>query len=161
MSWKLSCHRILVMQLSLDLLSCREQLKVKKEKGQKKIFDPIRKQWYVWQPEELVRQLLIAYLITAGFNKNRIHVERGILVHGDKKRCDIIIYDKDVSPYLLIECKAPSVAITQQVFDQIAQYNFVYQVPYLLVSNGIYTYCCAMDYTNKTYTFKNTLPDPK
>ena len=65
------------MQLELDLLSYKKELKVKMVKGQKKIFDSIRKKWYVWQPEELVRQLLILYLIEAGFNKNRIHESEG------------------------------------------------------------------------------------
>ena len=149
------------MQLELDLLSYKKELKVKMVKGQKKIFDSIRKKWYVWQPEELVRQLLILYLIEAGFNKNRIRVERGIVVNGAKKRCDIIIYDEAVQPYFLIECKAPRVGINQSVFDQIAQYNWVFQVPYMMVSNGIQTYCCSMDYDQKKYTFQDTLPNPK
>jgi len=148
--------------LTLDLLPYQSQLKVKIEKGIKKIFDPIRKKFYVWQPEELVRQLLILYLIEeGGYNKNRIHLERGIQVNGEAKRCDIIIYDEAVTPYLLIECKAPSVPLTQKVLDQIASYNIVYQVPYLLVSNGIQSYCCEMDYVQKTFAFINELPTPK
>jgi len=148
--------------LSLDLLPYQNQLKVKLEKGVKKIFDPIRKKFYVWQPEELVRQLLVLYLIEkGGYNKNRIHVERGIKVNGQAKRCDIIIYDENVQPYLLIECKAPSIPLNQKVLDQIASYNIVYQVPYLLVSNGIQSYCCAMDYDQKSYAFLETIPTPK
>lgn len=148
--------------LSLDLLPYQSQLKVKVEKGKKKIFDPIRKKYYVWQPEEMVRQLLVIYLIEAvGYNKNRIHLERGIQVNGQSKRCDIIVYDEAVQPYLLIEVKAPSISLDQKVLDQIATYNIVYQVPYLLVSNGIQSYCCAMDYEHNTYAFQDSLPSPK
>lgn len=151
-----------IMLLSLDLLAFQDQLKIKSVNGQKKIFDPIRKQFYVWQPEELVRQLLLIFLINQkGYKKNRIHVERGLQINDQSKRCDIIIYDEEVNPYLLIECKSPSVAINQKVLDQIAVYNMVFKVPYLLVSNGIQSYCCEIDYQSKTFNFLNTLPPPK
>ena len=129
---------------------------------QKKVFDPIRKKYYVWQPEEMVRQLLVQYLIQeVGYKKNRIHLERGIKVNGQAKRCDIIIYDEDTQPYLLIECKAPNISLDQKVLDQIAIYNLVFQVPFLLVSNGIQSFCCQMDYEHKSYSFLEKLPTPK
>jgi len=150
------------MDLSLDLLPYQTLLKVKMVDRQKKIFDPIRKKYYVWQPEEMVRQLLVHYLIEEiGYSKNRIHLERGIKVNGQTKRCDIIIYDKETNPYLLIECKAPKISLDQKVLDQIAIYNMVFQVPYLLVSNGLASYCCQMDYQEKTFTFLEKLPSPK
>ncbi len=147
------------MLINIDLLKYQSILKVKKELGKKMIFDPIRKKYLVWQPEELVRQLLIQYLIEdKGYNKNHLHVERGLTVNGQYKRSDIITYDKTMAPYLLVECKAPKVALNQAVLDQIATYNLAYQVPYLLISNGIQNYCCKMDYAQKSYEFLNEIP---
>ena len=93
------------------------------------------------------------------FNKNHIHVERGLTVNGQYKRSDIITYDKLMTPFLLVECKAPKIPLNQAVLNQIATYNLVYKVPYLLVSNGIHSYCCQMDYENKSYTFLKEIPD--
>jgi len=148
------------MQIHLDLLPFQKDLKVKKEAGKKWIFCSIRKKYLVYQPEELVRQLLLQFLIQEKtYNKNRIHVERGIQINGQYRRSDIITYDKNITPYLLVECKAPKINLTQAVFDQIAQYNLSYKVPYLLVSNGIQNYCCQMDYEEKTYQFLDYIPN--
>ena len=148
------------MQIDLDLLSYQKTLKVKKEAGKKWIFCSIRKKYLVLQPEELVRQLLVQFLIREKkYNKNHIHVERGIHINGQYRRSDIITYDKNIKPYLLVECKAPSVKLTQAVFDQIAHYNMTYKVPYLLVSNGIQNYSCQMDYETRTYTFLDAIPN--
>jgi len=141
-------------------LKYQTSLKVKKEAGEKMIFDPIRKKYLVWQPEELVRQLLIQYLIQEkNYNKNHLHVERGLKVNGMYKRSDIITYDKTMAPFLLVECKAPNISLNQAVLDQIATYNLNYKVPYLLVSNGMHSYCCQMDYENNSYTFLKEIPD--
>ena len=148
------------MLINIDLLQYQSYLKVKKELGKKKIFDPIRKKYLVWQPEELVRQLLIHYLVQEkNYNKNHLHVERGLKVNGQYRRSDIITYDKTMAPFLLVECKAPSVPLSQAVLDQIATYNLAYQVPYLLISNGMHSYCCQMDYENNSYTFLDEIPN--
>ena len=148
------------MLINIDLLQYQSLLKVKKESGKKKIFDPIRKKYLVWQPEELVRQLLIHYLVQEkNYNKNHLHVERGLKVNGQYKRSDIITYDKTMTPFLLVECKAPNIPLSQAVLDQIATYNLTYQVPYLLISNGMHSYCCQMDYENNSYTFLDEIPN--
>ena len=148
------------MLINIDLLQYQSLLKVKKESGKKKIFDPIRKKYLVWQPEELVRQLLIHYLVQEkNYNKNHLHVERGLKVNGQYKRSDIITYDKTMTPFLLVECKAPNIPLSQAVLDQIATYNLTYQVPYLLISNGMHNYCCQMDYENNAYTFLDEIPN--
>ena len=85
-------------------------------------------------------------------------MERGLKVNGQYKRSDIITYDKTMTPFLLVECKAPSVPLSQAVLDQIATYNLAYQVPYLLISNGMHNYCCQMDYKNNSYTFLDEIP---
>lgn len=147
------------MKLDLDFLQFQRDLKIKKETKQRFIFCAIRKKYLVLQPEELVRQLTIQYLITnKKYNKNSIHVERGLTVNGLYRRTDIIIYSKKVDPYLLVECKRPKVKITQAVFDQIARYNLTLKVKYLLVTNGIDTFCCEMNYETQSYRFLAEVP---
>lgn len=138
----------------------QDRLQLKTEGGQRWLFDPIRRKWVVLQPEEMVRQLLLWYLIESkGYNKNRLAVERGLEINGMAKRCDILIYDTTMKPLLLVECKAPQVQITQSVFRQIATYNLPLQVPYLLVSNGPVSYCCEMNYERSDFTFLKDIPD--
>ena len=147
------------MRLAIDFLQFQPDLKVKKEGKQRLIFCVIRKKYLVLQPEELVRQLTIQYLIThRNYNRNSIHVERGLRVNGLYRRTDIIVYDDNIEAYLLVECKRPKVKITQAVFDQIARYNLTLKVKYLLVTNGIDTFCCEMDYENQSYRFLTDVP---
>jgi hypothetical protein len=78
---------------------------------------------------------------------------------GDKTlRGDSILYNKEAKPLMIIEYKAPTVAVTQRVFSQISTYNLLLHVDYLLVSNGVQHYCCKMDYENQTYVFLNDIP---
>ena len=148
------------MRLAIDFLQFQPDLKVKKEAKQRFIFCVIRKKYLVLQPEELVRQLTIQYLITnRAYNRNSIHVERGLTVNGLYRRTDIIVYDENIEPYLLVECKRPKVKITQAVFDQIARYNLTLKVKYLLVTNGIDTYCCEMNYEAQSYRFLTEVPE--
>lgn len=147
------------MQLSINYTLYQKNLTVKTEKGKRYIFCIIRKKYLVLQPEELVRQLVIQYLINAhNISKNKINVEKQLLVNGLQKRFDIIVYKADLSPFLLIECKAPKIKMSQATFDQIAQYNMTLKVPYLLITNGIYTYSCAIDFEAKDYTFLSHIP---
>jgi len=88
------------------------------------IFDIIRKKFIVLTPEEWVRQHVIHYLINEKKHpQSLINVEKELTVNGTKKRYDIVTYRSDGSIYLMVECKAPKVKITQQTFDQIARYN--------------------------------------
>lgn len=145
--------------IDIDLTAWQHQLRLKKEAGNSYLYDPIREKWLVLQPEEVVRQLMILYLLEArGFNKNRIRVEQGLTVNRLSKRCDILVFDREVKPYLLVECKSPKVPVTQDVFDQIARYNMPLQVQFLVVTNGPVTFCSRMDYENSTYTFLPEIP---
>lgn len=79
---------------------------------------------------------------------------------GNKKlRADSVVYDKLTKPRIIIEYKAPSINITQKVFDQIAAYNIMLHVDYLIVSNGLKHYCCRMDYNNRSYEFLKEIPN--
>ena len=135
--------------IDINLHTYKEQLKIKKEKGAVYILCAIRKKYLVLQPEELVRQLLIQFLINEGYPKEKIQVEKSVNVNGLYRRFDIIVYDRELKPYLLIECKSHTVKIDQTVFDQIANYNFALRAPYLMVCNGVQTYCCKLDFNTK------------
>jgi hypothetical protein len=133
-------------------------IKLKEEKGTKYIFDPIRKKYLVLLPEEWVRQNFIQYLINEkSFPSTLIAIEKGLKLNELQKRADIVIYDNKGQPIVLIECKAPKVKINQEVFEQVARYNIVFKVPYLVVTNGIEHYCAKVDLKENSFEFLQEL----
>ncbi len=146
-------------KINIDLLQWKNELIISQNAGKTFVFDPIRKKKIVLQPEELVRQLMVQWLLNkSNFNRNNIQVEKLITIHQLKRRFDIVVYDKNIRPYILIECKAPDVRIAQTTFDQIAVYNMALSAPFLIVTNGLETYCTIMDHSNKNYVFMNEIP---
>jgi hypothetical protein len=128
--------------------------KVVEKEGKYYIFDTIRKKELVLSPEEWVRQHFVQYLINRyGVSKNHISLEKGLKLNDRQKRSDILVYNDMGNAILLIECKAPSVKITQDVFDQVARYNMVYKVKYLAVTNGLEHYYCEIDHECQRYKF--------
>jgi hypothetical protein len=128
--------------------------KVVEKEGKYFIFDNIRKKELVLSPEEWVRQHFVQYLINSyGVSKNHISLEKGLKLNDRQKRSDILVYNDLGNAILLIECKAPSVKITQDVFDQVARYNMVYKVKYLAVTNGLEHYFCEIDHECQSYKF--------
>jgi len=145
--------------IDLELMQYKDLLQVKKTGGKTWLFDPLRKKWLVLQPEELVRQLFLQYLLREkAYNTTRIKVEKSIKVNTLERRYDLLVYDREVRPYLLVECKAPEVEVSQKVFRQIASYNLPLQAPYLVVTNGRQTYCCAMDYEGRSFEYLTEVP---
>ena len=146
--------------IDINLHEFRSQLKVRSEGNTKFIWDPLRKKYLVPQPEELVRQLLILYLTQKlDYPISRIQVEKSLKVFGQNKRYDIIVYDQYIKPYLLIECKSHKELINQSVLDQVSRYNITLNTPYLLVTNGVQTYCFAIDKGNKKVKFLREVPN--
>ena len=146
--------------IELPLLDMQKELKTRTHEGRRQVFDTIRRKWLVLLPEEHVRQLLLLYLVQKlEYSPNRIGIEKMLIVNTLTRRCDVLIYSGDMDPWMLIECKAPSVPITQATFDQVARYNMPLKVPYLAVTNGIQTFCCELDYENSSYTFLEALPE--
>jgi hypothetical protein len=146
--------------IPIDLTGYFDQLKIKIEDGQKYVVDPTRNVILKLLPEELVRQLFLQYLIsTLKYSKNRIKSEFSIKLNKMEKRCDIVIFDQYAKPQIIVECKSTKIKITQQTFDQIAHYNMVLKVKYLIVTNGIETYCCINDYENNSYKFLDFIPN--
>ena len=128
--------------------------------GRKQIFDSFRKKYVVLTPEEWVRQNFLMYLITdKKVPRTVISVEAGLKLYSRKKRTDIVVYNRSGKPEMIIECKAPEVAINEKVFDQVVRYNMALNVNYFILTNGINHYCCRIDYTNNTYRFLNGIPD--
>ncbi|MDR2835452.1 MAG: type I restriction enzyme HsdR N-terminal domain-containing protein [Bacteroidales bacterium] len=102
------------------------------------IFDEIRTKWIVCTPEEWVRQNLIKFLISElKIPQTLIALEKQIILANRHLRFDAIVYDRNIKPLILIECKAPQVNIAQKVFDQIWNYNYEISAPYFIVTNGI------------------------
>ena len=135
------------------------QLKINNQDGKQVVFDILRKKYLVLTPEEWVRQHFIHFLINNKAYRQSLMANEVLLnFNGMQKRCDTVVYRKDLTPLVIIEYKAPHIKITQQVFNQICRYNFVLKVDYLIVSNGIEHYCCKMDYPNKSYHFLRYIP---
>lgn len=135
-------------------------LKIKKTENGIKVFDPIRNKLVALTPEEFVRQQFTAWM------RNEYHYpaslmanEIGVEINNMKKRCDTIVFNRDGSPLVIVEYKAPDVKISQDTFDQIARYNMTLKARYLIVSNGMNHYCCVMDYDNISYHFVHGIPD--
>ena len=115
---------------------------VKKQNGTLHIFDILRKKYIVLTPEEWVRQHLIHYLIDyKGYPAALIAVEREIQLYGLRRRFDLVVFDREGQPWLLVECKAPDVNLSRRVFDQAFRYNITLGAPYLCVTNGIQHHC--------------------
>ncbi len=146
--------------INLQLMRFSSQLNVKQEGNKRLVFGNIRKKWLVLQPEEFVRQLLLHFFIgDMRYNRNRITVERGVTVNSAARRTDILVFDADMRPFLLVECKAPKVPLTTDVFRQAANYNGPIKVPYLMISNGRESYIAEIDYAAKDYHFLAAVPE--
>ena len=133
--------------------------RIKNSENNTHIFDVIRKKFVVLQPEEWVRQHCIQFLINEkNFPVSLINVEKVVEINGLNKRYDIIVFNSDGSIYLIIECKAPKVKISQSAFDQIARYNLALKASYLMLTNGLNHYFCKIDYNLGVYNFLKELP---
>jgi hypothetical protein len=147
------------MELDLGLTSFAHLLRIKVIEEQKFVYDVIRGRYVLLQGEEMVRQLLIQYFIHhSKISKKRIAVERGLKIEGKIYRFDLLIYDQQGMPYMLVEVKSYDVQINEQVALQIASYNQEVKAPYLLISNGRKTYCCNIDIEGNKSILISALP---
>ena len=135
------------------------KFRLKNSENKTLIFDQIRKKFVVLQPEEWVRQHCINYLIEEiNCPKSLINVEKSLNLNGVKKRYDIVVYKPDGTLFLIVECKAPSITINQETFDQIARYHLSLKSDFLFVTNGINHYSCFIDFKNNSYQFLKEIP---
>ncbi|MBA2613474.1 MAG: type I restriction enzyme HsdR N-terminal domain-containing protein [Bacteroidetes bacterium] len=112
--------------------------KLKKQKDQTFIFDEVRKKWLLLTPEEWVRQHLIHFLVREKkYPASLISIEKEITLNDLKKRYDIVIYNKQLMPVVVIECKAPYIELDKNVVEQALRYNLIIKAKYLMISNGV------------------------
>ena len=138
------------------------EFRLEEKDGKTRIFDRFRKTMVTLTPEEWVRQHFLLFLAREkGYPASLITVEASVKVSRRTKRTDIVAYSRQLVPLLIVECKAPDVKITGQVFDQIVRYNMTLQVNYLVVTNGLDHYCCKLDYLNSSYSFLPDIPEYK
>ncbi len=134
--------------------------RLKSNENKTLIFDIIRKKYVVLTPEEWVRQHVIHYLHTEKkYPLSLISVEKQLKINNLIKRTDVLVFNTKGTHEIIIECKAPSVKISQETFDQIARYNLTLQAHFLMVTNGLQHYYCQMDDEKEAYTFLQDIPN--
>ena len=125
-------------------------LKIRENGTQQEVFDPVRQKWVALTSEEHVRQVFILYLLNVkGFPLSHLSVEHAVTVNGMTQRYDLVVFDDELQPYMVVECKAPHVKLTQQVADQAARYNAVLRAPIVCVTNGVERKLFRIDFENE------------
>lgn len=125
-------------------------LKIRENGSQQEVFDPVRQKWVVMTPEERVRQVFILYLLNVkGLPLSHLSVEHAVTVNGMTQRYDLVVFGNDLQPWMMVECKAPHVKLTQKVADQAARYNTVLRAPLICVTNGVEQRVFEIDFENK------------
>jgi len=134
-------------------------VKISVRDGKRMILDELRRKYVALTPEEWVRQHFTHYLTGhLGYPASMLANEVELAVGQKRLRCDSVLYGLTAEPRMIIEYKAPTIGITQKVFDQVSVYNLLLHVDYLVVSNGMEHYCCKMDYDNQKYLFLREIP---
>jgi len=125
-----------------------------------KVYDPLRRKYVALTPEEYVRQNFTHWLSHfLHYPESVMANEVSLTLNGMHRRCDTVVFMPDGSPMMIVEYKAPKVAVSQKVFDQIARYNMVLRASCLVVSNGMEHFCCLVDNDSRTYRFIPSVPD--
>jgi len=133
--------------------------RLKNSENKISIYDVIRKKFVQLSPEEWVRQHVVHFLMQEkNYPKSLLNVEKQFMIYGNPKRYDVVGFKPDGKIFLIVECKSPSVRITQETFDQIARYNLELDAEYLMVTNGLQHYFCKMDYSEEKYVFLRDIP---
>lgn len=141
----------------LNLPIC--QFRLKEQGNKKQIFDAVRKKFVALTPEEWVRQHFVHFLISQQkISAGHIAIELPVNVNGLSQRADIVVHNRQGRAAMIIECKAPSVAINKAVFDQAARYNMPLNVKYVVVTNGLQHYCAELTGTAGQYRLLNFIP---
>ena len=115
--------------------------RIKKESSKEFIFDTLRKKWLQLTPEEWVRQNFVQFLLQEKkYPLSLIAIEKEIRLGELKKRFDILVYDTNHRPWMMIECKAATIKLDDAVLQQILRYNITVPVPFIIITNGSLTY---------------------
>ena len=131
--------------------------KIVTENGRELIFDRFRKKYVVLTPEEWVRQNFLNYLVsTLQYPAALIGIEKEVYLGELKKRCDIVVYSKATKPWMIVECKEMGVPLSQATLEQIVRYHMVVPAAFLVITNGVYTWCC--EHIEDRWEFITQLP---
>ncbi|MCD6011161.1 MAG: restriction endonuclease subunit [Flavipsychrobacter sp.] len=126
--------------ITVDFSNC--VLRLRKQQDKTTVFDPVRKKWLILTPEEHVRQYILAYLINVlNYPAALIAVEKNIKVGNMNKRFDIVVYNRNHTPWMLVECKAPEIVISEATLQQLLNYQRTVQCSYWLLTNGHQVFC--------------------
>ncbi len=135
-------------------------LRIKEGPGVKLIYDRLRRKYVAFTPEEWVRQHFTNYLTEyLGYPPGLIQVEASFRLNSMMRRADILVHDRSGQPVMIVECKAQDVKITQEVVDQVANYNYSYGVKYLIMTNGITHFSVKIDTVAHTLVQLEHVPD--
>ncbi|EPA00545.1 hypothetical protein A33Q_0018 [Indibacter alkaliphilus LW1] len=138
------------------------ELKIEEMDGKLNIFDSLRKKYLILSPEEWVRQHMITFLVQfRNYPKSLFAIEKGLKYNQLQKRSDILIVDRKGDPFLLIECKAPEVKLTQKTMEQVTVYNQSVQAAFVGISNGVQHLFFAYDRASNNYKQIQGLPEFK
>lgn len=133
-------------------------VRIKEEAGISKIFDPVRKKWLILTPEEWVRQSFLLFMNSEfHYPLSLAQTEKRLNLNHTQKRADIVFYDNLLKPRVIVECKAPEIKLTKEVFEQVSRYYFSLQADVLIVTNGLQHF--AFKYTDQQIEFLNEIPD--
>jgi hypothetical protein len=135
-------------------------IELKKEQDRVQIFDLLRKRYVVLTPEEWVRQHFIHYLIDhLRYPKSLIKLEGGLIFNKLQKRSDIVIFDRNGQPWMIVECKAPTQKISERTIHQASVYNYTLKAKFLVVTNGLEHFCYQTDWINATTMVLQSMPE--
>jgi len=144
----------------VDLNIPEQNIEIKSINSKNYIFDLIRKKHLVLTPEEWVRQNLVSYFINnLYYPKSLIKTESSLKYNNLKKRSDILIYNNDMTHYMIVECKSYKMKLNKSHLNQSAIYNKIYRSRYLMISNGMEHIVCEYDWENETFKFRNSIPE--
>ena len=118
----------------------KNKISLRQRSGVNEVFDAIRKKWLQLSPEEWVRQNMIQFLIANNYPATLMAIEKEIKLNELSKRCDIVIYDRETKPFMIIECKEMNVTLSEKTLSQILRYHITLPAKYLIITNGSYSY---------------------
>ena len=144
----------------VDLNIPEQNIEIKSINSKNYIFDLIRKKHLVLTPEEWVRQSLVSYFINdLNYPKGLIKTESSLKYNNLIKRSDILIYNNDMTHYMIVECKSYKMKLNKSHLNQSAMYNKIYRSRYLMVSNGMKHIVCEYDWEKETFKFRSSIPE--
>tara|TARA_B100000900_G_C20545536_1_gene702373 strand:+ start:1090 stop:1527 length:438 start_codon:yes stop_codon:yes gene_type:complete len=134
-------------------------IKTKLVNSKEYLFDELRKKWILSTPEEEVRQQFWKYLhFEKKYPVSLMAIEKTIVINGLNKRFDLLIYDRNGNPNIIVECKSRNVKINESALDQILSYQYKIGAKYLVLTNGNETYCIGIDLSSKKVMYLEDIP---